>query len=46
MLVIGDREIEQGGVSPRTRSGEDLKFMTVDEFLSRVRPEAHPPTFE
>ncbi|MBW2084863.1 MAG: threonine--tRNA ligase, partial [Deltaproteobacteria bacterium] len=46
MLVIGDREVARGGVSPRTRAGEDLKFMTVEEFLARVRPEAQPPTFQ
>lgn len=43
MLVVGDREVEQGGISPRTRAGEDLKFMTVDDFIERVRPELSPP---
>ena len=46
MLVLGDREVEQGGVAPRTRTGEDLGFMTVDEFLMRVGPEIGPPRFE
>lgn len=39
MLVIGDREVEQQGVSVRTREGEDLKFMEVDSFIARVLPE-------
>jgi threonyl-tRNA synthetase len=39
MLVIGDREMEQQGVAPRTREGEDLKFMDVDSFIARVLPE-------
>lgn len=39
MLVIGDREVEQQGVSVRTREGEDLKFMDVDSFIARVLPE-------
>ncbi|MEW6261435.1 MAG: threonine--tRNA ligase [Thermodesulfobacteriota bacterium] len=43
MLVIGDREVERGGLALRTRAGEDLGFMTVDDFLARVRPEIGPP---
>ncbi|MBW1708594.1 MAG: threonine--tRNA ligase [Deltaproteobacteria bacterium] len=46
MLVIGDREVEQGGISPRTRTGKDLKFMTVEEFKARVQPEIQPPVFQ
>src|SRR5207244_4622045 len=34
MLVVGDREQEQGAVSVRLRSGEDLKSKSVDEFLT------------
>ncbi len=33
MLVVGDREQEQGAVAVRLRSGEDLKSKSVDEFL-------------
>ncbi|MFH1090121.1 MAG: threonine--tRNA ligase [Pseudomonadota bacterium] len=43
MLVVGNREVEQEGVSPRVRSGEDLGFMKVDEFLARIRPELARP---
>jgi threonyl-tRNA synthetase len=43
MLVIGDKEVEQTGVAPRTRDREDLGFMTLDDFLARVRPEISPP---
>ncbi len=32
MLVVGDRDMENGTVSPRRRSGEDLGGMTLDEF--------------
>ncbi len=46
MLVVGDKEVTDGGISPRTRTGEDLRFMTVDAFLERVLPEAQPPRFE
>jgi threonyl-tRNA synthetase len=34
MLVVGDREQEQGAVAVRLRSGEDLKTKTLDEFLA------------
>jgi threonyl-tRNA synthetase len=37
MLVVGDREQEQGAVAVRLRSGEDLKSKTVDEFLAIAR---------
>ena len=34
MLVVGDREQEQGAVSVRLRSGEDLKTKPLDQFLA------------
>jgi threonyl-tRNA synthetase len=34
MLVVGDREQEQGAVAVRLRSGEDLKSKPVEEFLA------------
>src|SRR5947207_370051 len=37
MLVVGDREQEQGAVAVRLRSGEDLKSKPIDEFLGMVR---------
>jgi threonyl-tRNA synthetase len=33
MLVVGDREQEQGAVAVRLRSGEDLKSKPVDDFI-------------
>ena len=35
MLVVGDRDMENGTVSVRTRTGEDLGAMTMDAFLSK-----------
>ena len=32
MLVLGDREVENGTVAVRTRSGEDFGSMSIDEF--------------
>ena len=37
LLVIGDREAENGAVAVRTRSGEDLGVMPVDEFIDLVK---------
>jgi threonyl-tRNA synthetase len=37
MLVVGAREEQDGTVSVRRRSGEDLGALAVDAFLSRVR---------
>lgn len=39
MLVVGDREVEMGGVSPRRRDGKDLKFMEVEQFIQLVQEE-------
>jgi len=36
MLVVGDRDMENGTVSVRTRTGEDLGAMTADEFLAKA----------
>jgi len=43
MLVVGDREVEEDAVSPRTRGGEDLKLMKVSDFLERVSGETGVP---
>lgn len=39
MLIVGDREVEEGKVSVRHRSEGDLGSMSLDEFLERVRTE-------
>ncbi|KIH77393.1 threonyl-tRNA synthetase [Geoalkalibacter ferrihydriticus] len=39
MLVIGDKEMEQGSVAPRHRSGKMLDSMTPAEFADFVRDE-------
>jgi threonyl-tRNA synthetase len=43
MVVIGDREVENGGVSPRHHSGKDLKFLPLDEFISLLKEESQVP---
>ena len=32
LLVVGDKEVESGSVAVRTRTGEDLGSMTLNEF--------------
>jgi len=39
MLVVGDREAESRGVSPRTREGKDLQCMALETFLTSIEPE-------
>jgi len=37
LLVAGDRERDNGHISVRTRSGEDLGSMPVQDFIDRLR---------
>ena len=37
MLVVGEREAENGTVAVRLRSGKDLGAMTLDKFLARIK---------
>ena len=39
LLVVGDREMENGTVAVRTRTGEDLGSMSVEDFLERLNGE-------
>jgi threonyl-tRNA synthetase len=39
MLVIGDKEVEQGTVTPRYRDGKNLPAMKPEEFISFVTEE-------
>ena len=39
MLIIGDRESEGEGVTPRRRDGENLPFMTAKEFVHLITEE-------
>lgn len=39
MLVVGDRDIENGTVSVRTRAGEDKGAMTLDAFMADLTEE-------
>jgi threonyl-tRNA synthetase len=37
MLVIGDREVQNGAVAVRLRSGEDLGLVPVPDFIARAQ---------
>jgi threonyl-tRNA synthetase len=39
MLVVGDREVENSTVAVRTRSGEDLGSISINELISRFSKE-------
>lgn len=37
LIVVGDKEMQNGHVAVRTRKGEDLGAMSVDAFVARVQ---------
>jgi len=37
LLVVGDREMENGELAVRTQSGEDLGVMSVDDFIAHTQ---------
>jgi threonyl-tRNA synthetase len=43
MLVIGDKEEAEQGVSPRRRDGKDLRFMKLDNFIKLIKDECQEP---
>jgi len=40
MLIIGDRESEKEGITPRLRSGQNLPFMAQEAFIDLVKEES------
>jgi len=40
MLVIGEREEKSSSISARTRTGEQLRPMKVEEFITMVKGES------
>ena len=39
LLVVGDREVEEGTVAVRTRAGKDLGSMELEDFVGHLRSE-------
>ena len=46
VAVIGEKEVESGSVTPRSRDHGDLGSMTVADFTERLLGEASPPRLE
>jgi len=45
MLIIGEKEVAGKGVSPRSRKGEDLKLMPIENFISLIKKEIEQKSF-
>jgi threonyl-tRNA synthetase len=43
MLVLGDKEVAAGTVSPRARDGQQLAPMPLEDFVARLKKEAQAP---
>ncbi|WP_289118065.1 threonine--tRNA ligase [uncultured Idiomarina sp.] len=39
LLVVGDKEVEAGEVAVRTRSGEDLGKLALEDFIAKIEDE-------
>jgi len=39
MLIVGDKECEKRGLTPRLRNGQNLPFMSAREFIGRIEDE-------
>ena len=39
LLVVGDKEMENGSIAVRTRTGEDLGTLSIADFIERLRAE-------
>jgi len=39
MIIIGDRESQEEGVTPRLRSGQNLPFVQLKEFIDQIQEE-------
>ena len=46
MLVVGDRDMENGTVSPRHRTGEDLGGMSLEQFAALLKEEVDSKTIK
>jgi len=41
LLVVGDKEMENGEIAIRTRAGEDIGKMSVDDFIAKLAEEVN-----
>jgi len=40
MLIIGDKECDNNGITPRQRSGQNLSLMGAEEFIDLIVEES------
>ncbi len=45
-VIIGDKEVQEGTISVRTRSGEDLRNLEKDEFITRMEKKIQQRSFD
>lgn len=43
VLVVGDKEVADGGFSVRLRSGENIGFRSLDDVIAMIRTESEEP---
>lgn len=43
ILVVGDKEVEEGGVNIRLRTGENLGLQSLDETIKTIREDSDKP---
>jgi threonyl-tRNA synthetase len=43
LLVMGDKEVEAGGVNVRLRGGETLGFMELDAVIAHIHADSDEP---
>uniref|UniRef100_A0A8C6DKZ9 Threonyl-tRNA synthetase n=1 Tax=Moschus moschiferus TaxID=68415 RepID=A0A8C6DKZ9_MOSMO len=46
MLIVGDKEVENGVVAVRARKAGDLGTMTLDDFMARIEKEVEEKTID
>lgn len=46
MVVLGDRELESGKLSVRTRSGKEIKDVEMDHFIDTLKKEVRDRKLE
>ncbi|MBR5947121.1 MAG: threonine--tRNA ligase [Clostridia bacterium] len=46
MLIVGDKEVENGVVAVRSRKGGDLGTMSLDEFMARIEKEVREKSID
>ena len=46
MLIVGDKEVENGVVAVRSRKGGDLGTMSLEDFMAKIAEEVREKTID